>query len=377
MPHRTLAIVMAMAFWATSAAFLWGQTYLPPDYQTATPSTGSVVTNSLAQSPSTVDAPSMGRSRGQTIVDVPVDLKDVFELGGEPKSIETFLTLEKQQQTVARMSSACTVSVQIGRSQGCGVIVTSSGYVLTAAHVAMRPGKFAQITLSDGRVVRGRTLGMNRYVDAGLMKIEAGQNQGRPWPHASLGKSREVIEGAWCVAMGHPGGFDIGRPPVPRIGRVLHVSPAAIETDCALIGGDSGGPLFDLSGRLIAIHSRIGNDLSENLHVPIDHYDLHWARMQKGEAYGFLAGFKPILGVKGTGDGFGAVIDIIVEDGPAEKAGLKPNDRIEKFGDFEVKTFDDLKSAVSDTMPGERVIIRFSRKGQTIETLVEIGRDDD
>ena len=61
-----------------------------------------------------------------------------------------------------------------------------------------------------------------------------------------------------------------------------NVVPDAI-TDCALIGGDSGGPLFNLAGELIAVHSRIGNDVADNLHVPINHYADSWERMQQGE----------------------------------------------------------------------------------------------
>ena len=164
----------------------------------------------------------------------------------------------------------------------------------------MRPGTKAMITLSDGSMVRATTLGMNRNVDAGLIKIDPNQNDGRPWPHATLGKSENLVPGMWCVATGHPGGYDKSRGPVTRVGRILAVKDGAIVTDCALIGGDSGGPLFDIAGRLIAIHSRIGNDVADNLHVPIDHYGLSWERMRDGEAWGFLPGFRPVLGVTGS-----------------------------------------------------------------------------
>ena len=179
------------------------------------------------------------------------------------------------------------------------MIITDTGYVLTAAHVAMRPGKRAWVTLWDGRHVEATTLGMNREVDAGLIRIDPGQNRGQAWPHATLGTSDNLVPGMWCVATGHPGGYDKKRGPVTRVGRILMVKPESIYTDCALIGGDSGGPLFDIAGRLIAVHSRIGNDVADNLHVPIDHYDEAWDRMANSQAWGYLQGFKPVLGVQG------------------------------------------------------------------------------
>ncbi|MDA8743695.1 S1C family serine protease [Rubripirellula amarantea] len=311
-----------------------------------------------------------------TEVPVPADLKDLLENGGEPSSIKQLKLLERQNQFVATRGSACTVSVQIGPAQGCGVIITESGYVLTAAHVAMRPGKNAQVTLSNGRTVVARTLGMNRNVDAGLMKIEPNQNNGRPWPHATLGTSKNLTPGMWCIATGHPGGYDPSRGPVARVGRILRTRLGAIETDCALIGGDSGGPLFDIAGRLIAVHSRIGNDVSENLHVPVDFYGTSWDRMRAGEAYGYLPGFRPVLGVTGSSSGPRAVVDIVKPGSPAEEAGIVPGDEINQFGETGITNFEALKSAVSNTMPGERVPIWLRREGRSIRVVVEIGRAD-
>jgi len=309
-----------------------------------------------------------------TEVLVAKDLDQILSLGGIPTSIEQLQELERQQQKVAAAAVACTVSVQIGPAQGCGVIITKSGYVLTAAHVAMRPSKSAIVSLSDGRMVRAVTLGMNREVDAGLLKIEPNQNNGQPWPHATLGVSEELVPGMWCVATGHPGGYDKERGPVTRIGRILAVRPTAIVTDCALIGGDSGGPLFDLAGRLIAVHSRIGNDVADNLHVPIDHYGSSWERMQRGESWGYLPGFRPRLGVTGSSSAPQAIVEKIADGSPAKAAGVQPQDIIEQFGDVVITDFESLKRAVSDTMPGERVKLWVNRGGSRIALNVEIGR---
>lgn len=313
---------------------------------------------------------------GGTEVPISTELKRLLSDGGVPTSLKMLRQLESQQRRVANAANACTVSVQIGQAQGCGVIITESGYVLTAAHVAMRPRGKALISLSDGRTVRATTLGMNRNVDAGLIKIDPNQNNGQPWPHATLGTSKDLVAGMWCVATGHPGGYDARRGPVTRIGRILEVQGTSIVTDCALIGGDSGGPLFDIAGRLIAVHSRIGNDVAENLHVPIDFYGSSWDRMQNSVAWGFLPGFRPVLGVSGSSSSSVARIGEISRGSPAEKAGLELDDVILQFGEVRITDFESLKKAVADTMPGERLLVTVNREGVVRRFEVEVGRAD-
>ncbi len=332
-----------------------------------------VAPNAVSIDPNPIDSRIGGDG---TEVELATSLVSLLEQGGVPETIEQLRDLETQQRKVAAAAVDCTVSVKIGPAQGCGVIITESGYILTAAHVAMRPGKTAEIMLSNGRVVLATTLGMNRNVDAGLIKINPNQNGGQPWPHATLGSSEHLVPGMWCIATGHPGGYDQGRGPVTRVGRILAVRSSSIVTDCALIGGDSGGPLFDIAGRLIAIHSRIGNDVADNLHVPIDHYASSWVRMQQSESWGFLPGFRPVIGVSGSKSAPTAVIDEVRPGSPAHQAGLEPGDVIEEFGGKPITNFESLQEAVADTMPGERVRLLVNRDGNRLFRTLEIGRAD-
>ncbi len=319
-------------------------------------------------------ASSKKRSPGTTFVSAPSTLSDVVS-GKAPHSLEQLESMEAQQREITKLSAPCTVSVQIGMSQGCGVIITDDGYVLTAAHVAMRTNLDALITLSDGRRVAAKTLGLNRQVDAGLIKIANDTDNGKPWPHATLGASAELQAGTWCVAMGHPGGYDLNRGVVARVGRVLAVRPGALVTDCALIGGDSGGPLFNLQGELIGVHSRIGNDVADNLHVPIDHFDDSWDRLARAEAWGFLPGFRPVLGVKGSNNSSIAEIQHVEPGSPAAAAGIEVGDVIQQFGNISISDFASLKTAVNETMPGERVRVVLKRAGTEKRMFLEIGRD--
>ena len=339
--------------------------------------TGSLMAQDVAaQNVVTALRPVASVGEVETMVEVPSSLQEIYQHGGVPESLQQLVDMERQQQRIASRVSACTVNVAIGPAQGCGVIVTGSGYVLTAAHVGQRPGKTALITFSNGRTVTATTLGMNREVDAGLMKINEGQNNGAPWPHATLGRSENLRPGMWCIASGHPGGYEQDRGPVTRVGRILKVRHDSIVTDCALIGGDSGGPLFDLGGRLIAVHSRIGNDVADNLHIAVEHYDSSWDRLAKGEAWGFLEGFRPILGVSKDVTSSAARIGVVKTGSPAEEAGIQVGDVIEQFGDVVITDFKALVAAVADTMPGERVPCWINRGGDRVRVTVEIGRAD-
>lgn len=309
----------------------------------------------------------------QTYVSAPSTLAGVLR-GDVPRSLDELHALERQQQAVAKRITQCTVSVQVGMAQGSGVIITGDGYVLTAAHVATRPNQEALLTLADGRNVRGITLGLNRNVDAGLIKIEEPANK-VDWPCASLGSSADVKAGAWCIAAGHPGGYQADRGVVIRIGRVLALRDSSLVTDCALIGGDSGGPLFDLNGKLIGVHSRIGNDVTDNLHIPVDRFDESWNRLARGQQWGYLPGFRPRIGVEGVHKESQAVIERVSKDSPADEAGIVPGDVITQFGDVSISDFESLKMAVAETMPGEHVRIVLQRSGAQRSTTIVVGRD--
>ena len=214
--------------------------------------------------------------------------------GGVPASTADLQAMQNQIQRVTKRIIPSTVAVQVGPAHGSGVIISPRGFVLTAAHVAGESGREANLVLHDGRSVKGKTLGIYRTLDAGLIQIMEDPPDGGAWPFAAMGSSDDVTPGQWCLATGHPGGFEAGREPVLRVGRILSIDPdAAITTDCTLIGGDSGGPLFDTQGRVIGVHSRIGGPLHVNLHVPINAYRQQWSRLSAGEMWGHLPGMRP------------------------------------------------------------------------------------
>jgi len=196
--------------------------------------------------------------------------------------------------------------------------------------------------MPDGKRLKGKSLGGNVGIDSGMAKItEPGK-----YPFTEMGKVGDLKKGTWCLSIGHPGGFKEGRTPVVRVGRILENTASLVRTDCTLVGGDSGGPLFDMHGRVIGIHSRIGGNITDNMHVPVDTYRDTWDRLVKAEVWG---GFNfpnfanaPYLGIEGDPDGKDARITKIIKGSAAEKAGLKAGDVITKVDDSKVASTADI-----------------------------------
>lgn len=201
-----------------------------------------------------------------------------------PRDAKDLRVIEQAATRIVAQVVPCTVGVQVGNNHGSGIVITESGYVLTAAHVTERPGRNATIKFPDGTTVRGKTLGLHTEADGALIKItDEGQ-----WPHVPVVTLEDYPypkPGDWCIATGHPGGFDEDRTPPVRLGRIIDVNGTVIRTDCPINSGDSGGPLFDMQGRVIGIHSRIAEEATVNLHGPVLAFQESWQQLKDGEIY--------------------------------------------------------------------------------------------
>ena len=157
-------------------------------------------------------------------------------------------------------------------SFGSGVIVSPEGLVLSQRHVthasesadpsrSHRPGREVRVILHDGRECRAKLLGAYRFADLSMLKIlDPG-----PFPFSTLDANRAVALGDDVLKLGHPRGYRRGRPPVARLGRVLMLSESMFVSDCRVVGGDSGGPFFDLDGRLVGIiHASANTESLDN-----------------------------------------------------------------------------------------------------------------
>lgn len=194
--------------------------------------------------------------------------------------------LEEKIASVTKRAKECTVALThpmgAGQASGSAVIVGKNGLLLTAAHV-VGEAKTVDVTFSDGRRAKAKVLGADYDHDVAMALItEPGD-----YPFMELGDSGKIRVGDPVVALGHPGGFDPKRQPPVRFGRVFEVDHQKnIRSDCTLVGGDSGGPLFDIEGRLVGIHSSVGMDMSINNDVPLAVLKAGWERMVMGERWG-------------------------------------------------------------------------------------------
>jgi len=295
-----------------------------------------------------------------------------------PESVEDLKAIQAHVRKVIEKVTPAVVGVRIGGASGSGVIVSADGYVLTAGHVSGKPDRTAILILPDGREVKAKALGSNRTIDSGMFKIT---DEGK-WPFAEMGKSAELKKGQWCITMGHPGGYRPGRRPPVRVGRILSASDSLIQTDCTLVGGDSGGPVFDMNGKVIGINSRIGPTITANIHVPVDTYHDTWARLTKGETWGSGFGSDrpadgPFLGVEIDFEAAGCRIAKIVENSAAEKAGLKADDVILEFNGAKLSEPTDLRIQMAKKKTGDKVTLKIQRDSKTLSVELTLGKRPD
>jgi serine protease Do len=296
-----------------------------------------------------------------------------------PEGVADLKAMQDHVKKVVDRVMPCTVGLVIGHAQGSGVIVNSDGYILTAAHVSGKPGQSVAIVLHDGRKLRGVTLGGDAGIDSGLVKIT---DEGAEFPFVSMGHSADLKKGQWVIALGHPGGYQKGRPPVVRVGRILEATERHLRTDCALVGGDSGGPLFDMRGKVVGINSRIGVSVTYNIHVPVDTYVENWDRLAAGDVWGspFNAlalgklGQEPFLGVRPDPAATSFKILAVVPNSPAAKAGLQADDVILKVDDREVRNLSDFDAAMRGQQPGNQVTLEFRRGNEQRSATVTLAK---
>lgn len=296
--------------------------------------------------------------------------------GDLPKSVDELRAMEKRTQQIAEKVMPAVVGIRVGQAAGSGVIINEDGLVLTAGHVVGKPGQKVTFILTDGTEVGGKTLGANMGIDSGMMRIDSKDD--KKWPHVEMGTSGDLESGQWVMAMGHPGGYQADRTPPIRLGRIIAKNPRYIVTDCPLIGGDSGGPLFDLDGKVIGINSRIGGAIHTNIHVPIDTYINTWDRLYASESWGGRRGAdSPFIGVAADPKSEEAAIREVVPDSPAAKAGVQAGDVIVKFDSHEIATFQDLVERVGTKEPEDSVKLQVRRDGKLVELDLTIGRYGD
>jgi serine protease Do len=282
-----------------------------------------------------------------------------------PSSTADLHAMEEHVKKLVAQVTPAVVAVEVGAGTGSGVVISADGLVLTAGHVCERANRRVRFTFPNGKSARGKTLGLDHDSDTGLMRI----TDPGPWPYVATGDLENARPGDWVLALGHPGGFDLKRSLVVRLGRIIRLGSDTLQSDCTISPGDSGGPLFDMDGRVIGIHSAISTSPAENFHVTISEFYATWAELDRSERQSPPSAY---LGARGVDDNDGCRISAIEQDSPAFRSGLKIGDRVVRIEGRDIKAAAAFRRWVDEARPGETLNLEILRGGQSLSIPVKL-----
>jgi serine protease Do len=269
---------------------------------------------------------------------------------------------------------------------GSGFIVSPDGYILTNAHV-VDGAKVVDVKLTDRREFVAKVIGTDPKSDVALIKIDA-----KDLPVVKIGHMKDVKVGQWVVAMGSPFGFEnsVTAGIVSAKSRSLPGDGYVpfIQTDVAVNPGNSGGPLFDMDGRVIGINSQIysqtGGYMGLSFAIPIDVAMHVKDELQK---HGKVTRGRLGVAVQNVNQSLaqsfglrkpeGALVTSVDGKGPAAKAGIKAGDVILGWNGAPVDESASLPPLVADTAPGQPAKVRIWRDGKEQTLNVTVGTTPD
>lgn len=287
---------------------------------------------------------------------------------------------ERMQPEGPRQSSAV----------GSGFIIDPDGYIVTNNHLVSDADHII-VTLNDNTELKAELVGRDRRTDIAVLKVDAGHKL----PYVDWTPHDDLQVGDWIIAIGNPFGLgstvtsgiashlarDIGdRPGQPDTSDFVD---GYIQTDASINLGNSGGPMFDMNGKVVgiitAIFSPTGGNVGIGFAIPTDiakkvvDQILKYGRTKRGwigvRIQMVTEDIADNLGLKSPA---GALIGSIVPNGPADKSMLKSGDVILKVAQQSVTRSKDLPRMVGNRNVGEQVPLTVWRKGkeQTINITV-------
>ncbi len=291
---------------------------------------------------------------------------------------------EQVTPTVVHIKAIVKFNDRRNQVTGSGVIVSSDGTILTNEHVVDNAEKVEVSVPGHRKRYPARVIGTDRQTDIAVLKIDVDE----PLPAAKLGRADTLRVGQWVLAIGNPYGLEgtVSFGIVSAKGRNLeipHVLNDFIQTDAMIDHGSSGGPLVDLDGRVVGINSR-GQGRGIGFTIPIE-----TALQVRGqlEAGGIERGFlgitmqpmdRELADYFGTPDLTGVIVNSVVEDSPAARAGLRAGDIITHWAGTEIEAeqeedLGNFQRMVASTVPGEEIALRIRRAGEAETLAIGIG----
>ena len=272
---------------------------------------------------------------------------------------------------------------QTAQGAGSGFFISQDGFIVTNNHVVADATEI-KVKLSDGRELPARLVGRDEGTDLAVVKVE-----GNDFKYVSFEETAEPRVGDWVIAVGNP--FGLGGTATAGIvsAKARDIDPTGyndyIQIDAAINRGNSGGPTFDIYGRVIGVNSAIysptGGSVGIGFAIPAETAKSITARLMRGESIqrGYLGvtigtltdEYRESLGLPENTEG--AYITDVTADGPAANAGLRPGDVVVGLNGRPITTSTELTRAVGTASPGDNLRLEVLREGRRQTLTVRSG----
>ena len=302
----------------------------------------------------------------------------------EPGEDEALDAYSRAVSSVAELLAPSVANLRVSRrvrggrtapGGGSAVVITPDGFMLTSAHVVAQTRGPVRASFEDGREVQAEVIGADPLSDLAVLRADS-----HDLVAAQLGDAERLRVGQLVVAIGNPNGFGssvtagvisaLGRSLPASAGQATRMIENVIQTDAALNPGNSGGALADGRGRVIGINTAVAG-VGLGLAVPINAATrtIVGALMSEGRfrrAYiGVAIGTRPLPPRFGQRSGVEVVQ--IVENCPADQAGLRVEDLILAIDGAAVEGVDDLQRLMVGDLIGSPVRLELLRAGRKLE----------
>lgn len=280
------------------------------------------------------------------------------------------------------------------KSLGSGFIISEDGYILTNDHVAGNATKIV-VTLTDGTHHDAKLIGSDPVSDIALIKIEGGK-----FPFVKLGNSDDVIIGEWSIALGNPFGlFDVNDKPTVTVGVIsatnMNLDPVEnrfylnmIQTDAAINGGNSGGPLVNSLGEVIGMNTIIytaggsRGSIGLGFAIPVNKVKKIIKELQDNGKIDrdFYTGLsvqdvdERIASYFNLKDARGVIVTGILKNSPASEAGLETGDLILKVDNYRISNRNILLGVLQEFRSGQTITLEVLRDNKTITKQMYLQR---
>jgi serine protease Do len=269
--------------------------------------------------------------------------------------------------------------MQEARSLGSGFIISPDGVIVTNNHV-IDGAEEIEVFLTDGARLPAEVVGRDDKTDLAVLKVSSEHDL----PFVEFGDSDTAVVGDWVMAIGNPFGLggSVTLGIVSARNRDIQSGPydQFIQTDASINQGNSGGPLFDMNGKVIGINTAIiarggsslgiGFAVPVNLARPVIQQLSEFGETRRGWlGVGIQEVTEDIAASLGRTNTFGALVVDITSGGPSDGMILE-GDIILEFDSKPIERMRDLPRVVAETAVGKSVPVRLLRNGS--ETLVDI-----